>query len=144
MNGSTARCDLARVARKGGWIQSRGAQFLEGRAGRPSFATLSALPRWPVLDAAGQQSVAMVALLINGRSALGRIIDGMQLRGYAGQVGALVLERILIDVDGGRDPLPSVEALPDRAAALLASVDGAPALAHAENLLREIGAWPSI
>ncbi|MEC3912581.1 hypothetical protein U5A82_19510 [Sphingobium sp. CR2-8] len=144
MTGSAARHELARVARKGGWAVSRGARFMAGRSGRPGFAALHILPRWPVLDADGQQSVAMVALLINGRSALGRVIDGTQLRGYAGRVGAPVLERILMSADGGRDPLPSVEALPERAAVLLASADGAPALMRAETLLREMGAWPSI
>lgn len=144
MSGSAARRELARVARDGGWAQRRGARFLDRGRDRPDFATLNALPRWPVLDEPAQESVAMVALLIDGRSALGRMIDGAQLRGYAGLVGAAVLERILIEERGGRDPLPPVEAMQDRAARLLASPDGAPSLGRAETLLREMDAWPSI
>jgi hypothetical protein len=144
MSGSAARRELARVAQRGGWANGRGARFLGQGSARPDFDTLNALPRWPVLDEAGQESVAMVALMIDGRSALVRMIDGAQLRGYAGLVGAPVLERILMENAGGRDPLPSVEAMPDRAARLLTNADGAPALARAETLLREMDAWPSI
>ena len=143
MSGSIARQEMARVARRGTWVQARGARFLRLGGVRPNFAALHAMPRWPVLDRHGQTRVAMVALLLSGRSALARTIDGAQLRGYAAWVGAPVLERILMTQDGGRDPLPSVEALPERASALLASADGAVTLARAETLLREMDAWPS-
>ncbi|MCI4592612.1 hypothetical protein MOK15_21380 [Sphingobium sp. BYY-5] len=145
-SGSAARRELAQAAAMSGWPCTRGARY---RAGvRPGFAALQAMPRWVVLDAQAQEKIAMVALLIGAQSALSRLIDGATLRGYALLVGAPVLERIWMLEDGGRDPLPAVDALPSAANRLLAAAaqesEARQRMAQAERMLREMGAWPSI
>ncbi len=143
-SGSAARRELAQVARHGGWPMTRGARL--GRPARPDFATLRTLPRWPALDPARQQRVATVALLIGAQSALGRLIDGARLRGYAMLVGAPVLERLWTLEDGGRDPLPPIEALPHAADRLLRAAateaEARQRMGQAEALLKELDAWP--
>lgn len=148
MSGVAARAELGRLAARGGWARSRGARFLARENVRPTFPALHALPRWPVLDADGRETVAMVALLIGGQSALSRMIDGAKLRGYANLVGADVLERVMSFAEGGRDPLPAVEHMGGAAQRLLvaaeADTEATGRLGAAELLLKEAGAWPSI
>lgn len=148
MTGAAARTELGRLAMRGGWARSRGDRFLARGKARPDFATLHAMPRWPVLDADGRETVGMVALLIAGQSALSRTIDGAKLRGYADLVGADVLERVMSFAEGGRDPLPAVEQMGDAAQRLLigaeAEREAAERMGAAETLLKEAEAWPSI
>lgn len=147
MSGSGARREIGRLAIRGDWPNTRGQRFCRRGEALPSFAALHALPRWPVLDAAGQERVATVALLVAGQSALARTIDGARLRDYATLVGADVLERAMTHGEGGRDPLPLADRMPDAARRLLATsaanVDATRALTIAETLLKEADAWPS-
>lgn len=148
MSGAAARAEMGRLAARGGWARSRAERFLARDVARPSFAALHAMPRWPVLDADGRETVGMVALLIAGQSALSRTIEGAKLRGYADLVGADVLERVMTFAEGGRDPLPAIDRMSVDAQRLLVAADAdeeaAGRLGAAEILLKEADAWPSI
>lgn len=151
MTASAARRELGRVAALSASPATRGERFLRARSGArpPGFAALLAAPRWPVLDDAGRELVAMAALLIAGRSALARMIDGARLRAYAALVGDAVLEAVLAHDGGDQEPLPPADGLAGAARALLdlaARQDGAAAarLHRAEHFLKDAGAWPSI
>ncbi|WP_336970731.1 hypothetical protein [Sphingobium aromaticiconvertens] len=139
----------------------RGRRFLTRQAGggSPTFAELAGLPAWPLLDREAQRRVAMIALLLAGRSTLAAEIDGIRLRAYAVLVGGPLFEDVLTDQSPGDAPLPSPSALPDAADDLL-RVAVPPLLAHrigdagphdpraaacmarAERFIRESAAWP--
>lgn len=111
-----------RVARRAAQLAALGLQDTRGQrfasalegAKKPSFADLAAVPRWLMLPPEGQAKVAVVAALIEHRTALANELSGSKLAAIADMVGEDILDAVFAIEADSDDCINSALPRPDQ------------------------------